>query len=217
MRVRSKVQTQLSCYLKGFISLQEGRTYCLFSAPSSPGDKKDADTLCICQKEHDTETLIVQKVVSSEWHWKANLALCSFFVLRCKDRWDQWFIIDHCYYLSWLTLIMWELHLHLHDCSIPSCGAILAIGCKGIALWDDTVGPCAFSSHHREQILDLLIQLEYKWPFLLLMHKAEQIPGCPSTVLEHFWNVATCVHPRAPACCLDRHHPFNTLKVELPR
>ena len=88
---------------------------------------------------------------------------------------------------------------------------------KGIVLWDDMVGSCVFSSRLREQILHLLIQLEYKWPFLLLMYKPEQIPGCSSTVLEQFLNVATCVHPRGLACCLDRNRPFNTLEVEPPR
>lgn len=45
------------------------------------------------------------------------------------------------------------------------CGAILGTICKGIVLWEDTVGPCVFSSNLREQILHFLIKQEYKWSF----------------------------------------------------
>lgn len=101
--------------------------------------------------------------------------------------------------------------------NVPGCGAILGTGCKGIILWEDTVGSCVFSSHLREQILHLLIKQEYKWSFLLLMCESEQIPGCSSIVLEQFLHVATWVHPHALACCLDRNHLFNTLEAECPR
>lgn len=211
---KSKHSSPVIC--KGSSVSKKGEPPASSGPPAPLADKKDADTLCICQKEHDTETPVVHKAVSSERHWKANLALHSFFILRWKDHWNQWLMIDHCYYLLWLTLRMWDLHLHLHDCNIPGCGAILGIGCKGIVLWDDMVAPCVFSSRLRKQILDLPIQPEYKWPFLL-PHKPEQTPGCPSTVLEQFLNVGTCVHPCALACCLDRNHPFNTLEVEPPR
>lgn len=139
----------------------------------------------------------MQKAISLKWHWKANPVLCFFFILRWKDHWDQWLMIDHCCYLLWLTSRMWGLHLH--DSNTPDYGAVWGIGCKGIVLWDDVVGLCVFSSCLREQILHLLIQLEYKWPFLLLMYKPEQIPGCSPTVLEQFLSVATC----SPMCsCL---------------
>lgn len=158
-----------------------------------------------------TQKLWLCRRLSVQRHWKANLALRSCFVIRWKDRWGQWLTIGHCCCLLWLTLRMWDLHLH--DCILTGCGAVLGTGCKGIVIWDDTVGPYVFSSSLREQILDFLIQLEYKRPFLLLMHKPEQIPGCPWTVLK-----SSNLCSPMPSCLLPgRNHPFNTLEVEPPR
>lgn len=165
-----------------------------------------------CQKEHETETSVVQKAVSAERNWKGPWPL---FFLHSKVKGPlrsvpyDWMLL--------LSVIVKNVRSSSIYYNGPGCGAILGIGCKVIVLWEDTDGSCVSSSHLREQILHLLIKQEYKWSFLLLMYKLEQIPGCSSVVLEQLSHVATCIHPCALACCLDRNHPFNALEAECPR
>lgn len=169
-------------------------------------------SLQVCQQKHETETSIVQKAVRAERQWKGPWPL---FWLHLKVK-----VLLRSVAYDWillLSLVIKNVRSSFIYYNVLGCGAILGTICKGIFLWEETVDPCVFSSHLREQTLHFLIKQEYKWPYILLMHKSEQIPDCSSIVLEQFLYVATCVHPYALACCLDRNHPFNILEAECPR
>lgn len=155
-------------------------------------------SLHVCQQEHETETSIVQKAVSAERHWKGPWPL---FFLHLKVKVPlrpvayDWLLL--------LSLVIKNVRSSFIFHNLPGCGAILGTIFKGIALWEETVDPCVFSLQLRKQTLHFLIKQEYKWSFLLLMHKS--------------WASCSNMYSRALACCLDRNHPFNTLEAECPR